>query len=188
MASSCESLFSFLFYLPVLWTLFSFSAASLWFSTTCSLPLCPHLCGVVYALLILFCHYKCCSLYPHPYDEPNTYPGCRWMVWVKKKQRKTSVSWQEPFSPWHICPSALTWGDMTLNVTYSHIRTHTHTDCDYPAVMMIMVVYGRQLTLLSVTMAARCVCFCACTFSSVCGHGCVCTMVLVLTLELGEAG
>lgn len=52
-----------------------------------SLPLCPRLCGVVYALFILLCNYECCSLYPHPYDEPDGYAG-RWMVWVKKQSEK----------------------------------------------------------------------------------------------------
>lgn len=57
------------------------------FSPSCSLPLCPRLCGVVYAPFILLCNYECCSLYPHPYDEPDGYAG-RWMVSVKKPSEK----------------------------------------------------------------------------------------------------
>lgn len=67
-------------------SLFLNARLSLWF-TFCSLPLCPRLCGVVYALLILLCNYECCSLYRHPYDEPDGYAG-RWIVWVKKQSEK----------------------------------------------------------------------------------------------------
>lgn len=45
---------------------------------SCSLPFCPHLCGVLYAPFILLSNYVCCSLYPHPYDKPDGYTG-RWM-------------------------------------------------------------------------------------------------------------
>lgn len=48
------------------------------FSSSYSLSLCPHLCGVVYAPFIHLCNYECCSLYPHPYDELTDMQGDGW--------------------------------------------------------------------------------------------------------------
>lgn len=36
---------------------------------------------------IHLCNNECCSLYPHPYDEPDGYAG-RWMVRVKGRSEK----------------------------------------------------------------------------------------------------
>lgn len=82
--------------------------------------LCPRLGGVVYDPFILLCNYECCSLYPHLYDEPDRYAG-RWMARGKKQNEKRAA----PFSSQHICPSALTWGDAAINLTYSHECTDT---------------------------------------------------------------
>lgn len=98
---SCSSCHFFMFFvsehclsslllLPVFWTLFSFSGLSLSLSDFPFLFLllvCPRFCGVVYSPFFHLCNDECCSLYPHPYDEPDGYAE-RWMMWVKEQSKK----------------------------------------------------------------------------------------------------